>query len=418
VVSAGDDDLTAAPAIVMVASSRQPTALVLSATAALGRVITAGGVTHELADERMSRDHATVRWERGSWVIGDLDSRNGTFVNGERIAGEVKRRGDVIVRLGHTVFVLVGDGRGHPAADANAVVIGPELGRVYHQIAKLAAGGKLLVQGATGSGKQLAARAFHDASPRAGGPFVPVICSGIPGVAERLLFGGKKGFVETIGQLQLARGGTLYLAELAELDPTAQGALIKLFDAGTADCNLVCSGHDLRTAVADGKLRGDLLERLTAVSVTIPLLRMRRVDLARLIQLELAEVAAQQRCKLEAHPRLMETCLLRPWPGNVRELRAAVRLAATRAIADRRELVKSDDLLDTAGLPPGASSAETAVERKSGQGELSRANLIAAMTRANNVLAAAARALGLHRSQLAKLLEENHIPYEGLAHDD
>src|SRR5438046_877554 len=98
----------------MVANGFAPASLVLPSSAELGRKITASGATHEIADERMSRDHAKVRWERGTWVIDDLDSRNGTFIDGERIAGQVRRRGDVIVRLGHTVFILLADGRGQP----------------------------------------------------------------------------------------------------------------------------------------------------------------------------------------------------------------------------------------------------------------------------------------------------------------
>lgn len=418
-VSAGDDDLTTAPAIVMVASAMRPSSLVVPAPAELGRLLRAAGTTHELADERLSRDHATVRWERGTWVIRDLESRNGTFVGGERIGGEVKRRGEVVLRLGHTLFVLVPDGRGHPAPPAGDLVIGPELRRAYDRLHALAPGGRLLVEGGEGSGKQLAARAFHEAGPRASGPFVMVRCGAISGVADRLLFGYRRGVVETIGQLQLAQGGTLYLAELGMLDPVAQGALLKRL-ATDLDCNLVCSGHDLRAAVAEGRLRGELLERLAPVSISIPPLWTRRVDLARLVQLEVAEQATEQGVDLAVHSRFLEACVLRPWPGNARELRAAVRYAIARALADdRRTVIRVDDLLASAGLPPGATSAETAVERRgsSGQGRLGRANLIAAMVGANNVLTVAARSLGIHRSQLTKLLEEHDIPYEG-THED
>jgi DNA-binding NtrC family response regulator len=422
VASDDTDEVTAAPAIVMVASGMSPTSLVLPSTATLGRTITAAGATYEVADERMSRDHASVRWDRGTWMVNDLDSRNGTFVNGERIAGEVKRRGDVIVRVGHTVFVLLADGRGHPASEGPAVV-GPELGGVYEQMRRFAVAGSglLLVQGAPGSGKQLAARTFHEAGPRAAGPFVTLSCGAIHGVAERLLFGGKKGVVETIGHLQMARGGTLYLAEIGELDPAAQAGLIKLLEAraatGAVDCGIVCGGYELRTAVVDGLLREELFDRLATAAIMVPPLRARRVDLARLMQLEVNDVSAQHQLSMKLHPKLMEACLLRPWPGNVRELRAAIRHAATRAIADHRDILKADDLLDTAGLPPGATSAETAVERKGPQ-ELGRASLIEAMSRANNVVTAAARSLRIHRSQLTKLLEEHAIAFDDQAHDE
>ena len=106
------------PAIVMIASGTTPYALGFAPVGVvqLGRRITSGDFTAEVDDERMSREHATVEWQAGGWRIVDLDSRNGTFVDGERLAGELRRDGDLVLRLGHTVFVLVRDGRGHLAA--------------------------------------------------------------------------------------------------------------------------------------------------------------------------------------------------------------------------------------------------------------------------------------------------------------
>src|SRR5207237_537038 len=130
----------------------------------LGRRIAAAGHAHEVNDERMSRDHATVTRDRDAWVITDLDSRNGTYVDGERITGMTKRRGDangdVVVRLGQSVFVLLADARGQPAADGD-IVIGPELARAYEQIRRHASSDTLLVHGESGSGKELAARLYH-----------------------------------------------------------------------------------------------------------------------------------------------------------------------------------------------------------------------------------------------------------------
>lgn len=414
-----NDDAT--PAIVMIVHGVAPP-LLLPANADLGRVVKVEGATHAITDERMSRDHATVRWAQGTWTIRDLDSSNGTYVNAERVHGEVKRRGEVVLRLGHTIFVLVADGRGHPNNSEGSTVVGPELARVYDRIRQLAQqGGLLMVQGGAGSGKQCAARVYHAASPRSG-PFHTVSCHGLQGVADRLIFGGKKGVVERIGHLQMAHGGTLYLAGIGDLDPAAQGSLVKLLaqrDAGVLDTNIVCSGYDLCLAVADTSVRADLAERLSEVAVVLPPLRSRRVDLIRLIQLETTEVGRARGVTLQLHPQLIETCAIRPWPGNVRELRDAVRAAASRAIEDHRTLVRPEDLLDTAGLPPGASSAETAVERKSGGSlEHTPASLATTLQRAGGQLAVAARMLNLHRTQLAKLLEDAAIPYDGFAHDD
>src|SRR5512138_3034020 len=141
----------------MVATGTAPATLVLPPNAELGRRVAAAGATHEIDDDRMSRDHATVRFDNGMWVIRDLDSRNGTFVDGDRLIGEQRHRGDLTLRLGGTVFLLVGDGRGHPAATGDTIV-GPELGRVHEEIRRHASGHTLLVQGEPGAGKEVAAR--------------------------------------------------------------------------------------------------------------------------------------------------------------------------------------------------------------------------------------------------------------------
>ena len=245
-----------------------------------------------------------------------------------------------------------------------------------------------------------------------------VSCRAIVGVADRLLFGGKKGVVETIGHFQMARGGTLYLSHISELDPSAQAALWRVLDvrdtAGGEDVGIVCSGHQLRVAVGDEKLREDLFQRLLETSVQLPPLRNRKIDLARIVQREVAAVGAESNVTLGVHARLLEACLLRPWPGNVRELRAAIRQAAGKALGDQRDTVRHEDLLDTAGMPSGASGgAETAVERKSSPGEIDKVAVIAAMQRANGVLVAAARSLGIHKNALVKLLDEH-----GIAHED
>ncbi len=413
------------PGIVVVATGPMPRELALDVPAELGRRIVAGKQTHEIEDERMSRDHATVRWERGVWVITDRASRNGTWVDGERINGEVRRRGDTVLRLGHTIFILMTDVRGHPARDGEHV-IGPELDRTFDQIRRNATVDTLLVHGESGSGKELAARLYHDAGPRCKGPFVAVNCASIPeGVAERLLFGAKKGAfsgaVEALGHFQMADGGTLFLDEIADLDPAVQAKLLRVLETRevvpvgattgvTIDTGVVAASHrELRLEVAERRFRDDLYYRLARVTVFLPPLRERKVDLARLVQREIADVDP----KLGAHARLVETCCIRPWPGNVRELRAAVRQAASTALAGGRDTVRIEDLAATAGMPVG-TAAPTAVERKQPAVDTSKEAVVAALERANNVVSAAARSLGLHRTQLYRLMEK----YGLVARDD
>ena len=421
-VSTGVGAEPARPGVVVVASGTTVMALALPVPVELGRSVTAEGVKHEIADDRMSREHAVVRRDRGTWAIADKDSRNGTFVNTERIGVEVRRRGDCVVRCGHTVFVLLEDMRGHeaPRADQGDQVIGPELARAFAEVERAAGtGDTLLVHGESGSGKELAARLFHDVGPRRAGPFVAVNCAAIPeGVAERLLFGAKKGAfsgaIDAFGHFQQAAGGTLFLDEIADLDPSVQAKLLRAIETHEitpvganaptkVDVGIVAASHrELRGAVADRRFRDDLYYRLGRVTVRLPPLRERKVDIARLVQREIAVA------KLAAHARLVETCCARPWPGNVRELIAAVREAIAKAQAANRDTVRAEDLSETAGQPVGSAADETNLEKpgKASPGELDRATVIAALAGANGVVAAAAKALGLHRTQLYRLMEK------------
>jgi len=406
------------PGIVMVATARTAAALVLPATAELGRRIIAAGTVHEIDDERMSRDHASVRWDRGSWVVTDRDSRNGTFVDGERIHGEIRTRANVVVRLGHTVFVLLADARGQPTAGGDRVV-GPELQRSYEQIRRNASSDTLLLHGESGSGKELAARLYHDSGPRNKGPFVAVNCAAIPeGVAERLLFGAKKGAfsgaVDALGHFQMAAGGTLFLDEIADLDPAVQAKILRVIETRevvpigattgtTVELGIVAASHrELRSAVADKRFRDDLYFRLARATVHLPPLRDRKVDVARLVQREVAAVDTA----LAPHAKLIEACLLRPWPGNVRELCAALRQAAQGAKAAQRDLVRVEDLASTAGQPLGNAATTSLEKPKPTPRELDKDTVVAALDRANGVISIAARSLGLHRTQLYRLLDK------------
>jgi len=421
-----------APAIVIVASGTRPVSLVLPVPAELGRRIAAGSVTHELDDDRMSRDHALVAMERGLWLIVDRDSRNGTFVDGERIYGEVRRHGDVVVRLGHTVFILVANGQGHGEQAPAEQVVGPELARAYAEVRRHAADDALVLHGESGSGKELAARLYHEAGPRSAGPFVAVNCAAIPeGVAERLLFGSKRGAfsgaVDAVGHFQQAHGGTLFLDEVAELDAAVQAKLLRVLETREVvpvgassgvpvDIGIVAASHrDLRQAVAERRFRDDLYYRLALATVHLPPLRARKADIARLVQREVAAAgrAIDSRTRLAPHARLIEACCLRPWPGNVRELRGAVRQAASDALAAGRDIVRVEDLATTAGMPvtapPPAVAPDAAERPRAVAAELDRDAVVAALARANNVRSVAARALGIHRTQLYRLMEKYGI---------
>src|SRR3569832_2244384 len=332
--TAGDGE-DIAPVVVLVAIGER--AFVRAFEVAGERVLGRRIGEFELGLFRVSREHAAVRFEHGAWVVTDRGSHNGTFVDGARVAGEVRRRGDCVVRLGHSVFLLVRDGRGYvplPRDDADQV-IGPELARVYDQVRRHAGERTLVVHGESGSGKELDARLFH--------------------AAGRLLSGSRKGAfsgaTDATGYLQSAHGGTLFLDEIAELDLAVQPKLLRALENREVtpvganapieiDVGIVCASHrELRTEAATRRFREDLYYRLSRAVVRLPPLRERRLDLSRLLLRELALVDR----RLVAHARLVEACCARPWPGNIRELCGAIRIAGGEALADGRMVVRPED---------------------------------------------------------------------------
>ncbi|MBA2544876.1 MAG: sigma 54-interacting transcriptional regulator [Deltaproteobacteria bacterium] len=428
-VSSIDSSESSSPAIVMIASGTTPHALGFAPVGVvqLGRHITSGDFTVEIDDERMSREHATVEWQAGGWRIVDLDSRNGTFLDGARLAGELHRAGDLVLRLGHTVFVLVRDGRGHLAPrEDGAAVIGPELSRAYDAIRRNATqeSDTLLLHGESGSGKELAARLYHD-TRTPDGPFIAVNCATIPeGVAERLLFGSKRGAfsgaIDAVGYLQSAHGGTLFLDEIADLDPAVQAKLLRVLETRdvlpigatspvAVELGVVAASHrELRTAIVDKQFRDDLYYRLARVVIHLPPLRARKIDAARLAVRELAAVDR----RLSAHAKLIEACCVRAWPGNIRELRGAVGQAASEALAGGRDVVKVTDLPPHAGMIAGVEPHSPQSPADPGAPTLDKTSVLAAIASADGVLSVAARTLGLHRTQLYRLMEKLGISRE------
>ncbi len=377
-----------------------------------------------LDDERASRRHARAFVDGGRWRVADLESRNGTFLDGAPVTGTVDARAGAVIRIGRTLALLCDDVRpfaaGMAARGGNAPVVGPTLRRAWDEIARAAvAGDTLLVTGETGTGKELAARAFHDAGPNARGPFVAVNCAAIPeGVAERLLFGAKKGAfsgatADAEGYFRAADRGTLFLDELGELDPAVQGKLLRVLETrevmplgaaqGTrVDVRVVAATTaDVRAAVADGSFRRDLYFRVGKPEVQLPPLRARREEIPWLIARGLGAVDAA----VTADGLFVEACALRPWPGNVRELLGAVRRAAHAARLDRRTTVELRDLEASAGVELGGQAR--AGEEEAPRREPTRAEVESALRDERGNVTGAAKRLGLHRNQLRRWLTKN-----------
>ena len=286
----------------------------------------------------------------------------------------------------------------------------------------------LLVLGETGSGKELVARAVHDAGPRAGGPFVAENCGAFAeGVLLSELFGHEPGaFTGAVGRrrglFEQAHGGTLFLDEIGELAPRAQATLLRVLQEGSlrrvggerqvrVDVRVIAATHrDLPSMVRAGTFREDLFYRLRGATLELPPLRARLGDVAQLIELFLDEAHTGKRRRLHVTPAAMRALAHYSWPGNVRELRAEV----------LRWAVFCDERVDVSDLAPeirGVANDDTRHQRRDRApasaavapladvvAAAERAALTAALAAHGHNLTHTARALGVDRNTLKRKL--------------
>jgi DNA-binding NtrC family response regulator len=228
----------------------------------------------------------------------------------------------------------------------------------------------VVIQGETGSGKELVARFIHRSSRRSEGPFVAVDCGAIPEtLLESELFGHERGaftgaIQQKAGKFEAAKGGTLLLDEISNMSLGSQAKLLrgiqerKIYRVGgtkPTELNvrlLVASNLDLEALVASDSFRRDLFYRLNEFSIKIPPLRKRREDIPYLAKRFLEDTSAELgKCVDGFTESAMESLLSYDWPGNVRELRSAIR----RAVLLADGVVTDDELNLEAGPRPAAS---------------------------------------------------------------
>jgi transcriptional regulator with PAS, ATPase and Fis domain len=430
------------PGVVVVFTAGAPSARAISLATGpveLGRGEVGSG---KIEDGRVSRRHVRVAFEAGRCVATDLGSQNGSFVDGQPIAAGVTATVDRVIRIGDSLVVPCGDVRPFRRAtvcSVDGLVRGPTMLAVLEEAAGAARSGTTLhVRGESGSGKEGVVQAFHRALGDPSRPLVAVNCAAIPpAIAERLLFGARRGAysgaeADAPGYLQAADGGTLFLDEIAELDLQVQAKLLRALESrevlplGASRPRKLelafCSAthRDLRTLVATGAVREDLYFRVGRPEVTLPPLRARPEEIPALIARELARLPAAP----IAHVSLVEQCLLRPWPGNVRELLAEIRVAAQAAASDGNR-VTAHHLAASAGTVFGDAAASrpaatgtpapppdppAATPKRTPPSDVELARRIEDALRAHGgKVAAAARALGMHRTQLRRLIKRHAI---------
>ncbi len=294
----------------------------------------------EIDDATVSRIHAELEPRDGIVWVRDLGSRNGSFVSNVRVAeAEVPDGGSVVVgrttlqieRLYQPTAVDLWPSHQFGQLVGRSVVM-RELFARLKRIANLDT--TVLLQGETGTGKEVVAEAIHLASSRAERPFVVIDCAALPEtLLEAELFGHTKGAFTGAttareGAFQEAEGGTVLLDEIGELPPEMQPKLLRAVETHSVrrvgesayrkiDVRIMAAtNRDLRTMVNDGTFREDLYFRLAVVPLVVPTLRQRPDDITLLVQ-----HFAGPRFASTLSPSLLAELASRPWPGNVRELR-------------------------------------------------------------------------------------------------
>ncbi|HEV8141844.1 MAG TPA: sigma-54 dependent transcriptional regulator [Methylomirabilota bacterium] len=249
-----------------------------------------------------------------------------------------------------------------PPSGRRADLVGQshQMAEIYTLIARVASlDTTVLIQGETGTGKELVARAIHDASARAGGSFVAVDCAALPETLfESELFGHERGaFTGALttrrGLLETSAGGTCFLDEVGELTAPLQGKLLRALqerairrvggnDPIPVNVRIVAAtNRNLHTLVGQGQFRDDLYYRLNVVTITVPPLRERAADIPSLAQHFLEKFAVESgRPVKRLAPEALTLLVDYPWPGNVRELEHAIERAV--ALASSETLLAHD----------------------------------------------------------------------------
>jgi DNA-binding NtrC family response regulator len=311
-----------------------------------GEVIRVGkGEDNDLimGDETVSRNHFEIVRDAKGYLLRDLGSTNGTYLDGAEIREAYIRAGAVIA-AGAAELKFTPFEERIQILPSEKEKLGEMVGRsllvrqIFGLIERIApTDATVLIEGETGTGKDVLARTIHQLSKRKDSPFVVVDCGAVSGtLIESELFGHEKGAFtgaanQRLGAFEYANGGTVFLDELGELSLDLQPKLLRVLEqreirrvGGSETIKvdlriLAATRMDLRSEIEKGKFREDLYFRLNVVPILSPSLRDRRDDIPLLVEFFLKEMAGEEAPSLSDDS--MAALMAHDWPGNVRELR-------------------------------------------------------------------------------------------------
>jgi DNA-binding NtrC family response regulator len=387
-----------------------------------------------LSDETVSRVHFEIVRDAKGYLARDLKSTNGTFLDGAEIKEAYIRAGSIIA-AGAAELKFTPFEERIEILPSDKEALGPMVGRsaamrsIFGLLERIApTDATVLIEGETGTGKDMIARTLHQLSRRAAGPFIVVDCGAVAGtLIESELFGHEKGAFTGAaatrqGAFELAHGGTVFLDELGELALDLQPKLLRVLEqrelrrvGGSRtlkiDLRIVAATRkDLRSEVDKGKFREDLYFRLNVVPIVAPALRERREDIPLLVEQFVRALSPDGDLAIPDHS--MAALMAHDWPGNVRELRNVIERALALG-ADAGALVSP-----LGGARPGGGAARPAAdldftpglsfrEQKEKWNDLFERRYVTwLLRRADGNISKAARDADMDRKYLHKLLKK------------
>ncbi|HLK35954.1 MAG TPA: sigma 54-interacting transcriptional regulator [Polyangiaceae bacterium] len=381
-----------------------------------------------LKDDSVSHAHCELEPVAGGTRVRDVGSTNGTFAGGVRVYDAVLPF-DARLRLGDTELTVTALAetveREQTTRDRFGDLLGasPRMRELFADLERIAATDViLLIEGETGTGKDVAAESVHRASPRAAGPFVVFDCGAVsPTLVESELFGHERGAFTGAtqahaGVFEQADGGTLFLDEVGDLPKELQPKLLRVLEkrqvrrvGGTDllpfDARVIAAtNRQLRAEVARGQFRQDLYFRIAAAHVTVPALRERMEDLPQLVEHFLSLARAPEPAR-QLSREVWDLLRAHRWPGNVRELRNAVQRLLVTPDRALRDLAGTN--APGTGVPAAGGLLPLRVARREANDAFEREYLAAALRITGGNVTQAATLAEVSRQNLQKLLKKH-----------
>ncbi|MEK6607827.1 MAG: sigma 54-interacting transcriptional regulator [Myxococcota bacterium] len=402
-------------------------------------------------DDTVSRYHCRIVQDADAWLLQDLGSTNGTFINRVRVREGYLKPGCTIT-VGETDLKFQHADERVEILPSRRGSLGGLIGRnpkmraIYAIIEKIApTGTTVVVEGETGTGKEVVAQAIHALSPRRSGPLMVLDCGAVPpNLIESEIFGHERGsftgaLMTRQGLFELAHGGTLFLDEIGELSVDLQPKLLRAIEqreirrVGSSkplrvDVRVIAATHrNLDVEVKAGRFREDLFYRLSVVRVVLPPLRERPDDVA-LLARHFLDTGAWNRGRAgqprvrEIAERALDLLASYAWPGNVRELANVIERAVSFCDGETIEVEHLPDQVrrDVAGV--GAAAAPLADEpfkeaKERTVSRFERDYVLATLQKSGFNISHAAREADIDRKYFRKLMRKYGIRSDTHADD-